>query len=372
MRWSTLAILFFIGPSVAASAQDVPAPAAAQTLTIAERIEQARGLYLEAKSLTDPTEQRQKLQAAFDQLNKLMKEDLSNVPAKILAAEILYEVNDYNSARELYKAVLKLDPSSFQANLGLGKVWIGNRLWRQAIPHLNDALKVAPAGSVAEVKRLLAQAHSGAGDHKQALETAEEILLTNPNDVETAKLIVKLLRDKGEFEDAAGKAETLVNLARDQWLGDPANRKLVEQLDEAYAMQMSVYGVERQDGLLQSYYERDNRDRVTDKVKPKSEAAAAATLVKIAGISIQQSYVKQLLALHDALVLARQAVKIQPENVEALKLIASLLGELGDKTGQRPIYERILDLSPTDPEALRFLSEGQPPTSMPTTLPVEQ
>jgi cytochrome c-type biogenesis protein CcmH/NrfG len=51
------------------------------------------------------------------------------------------------------------------------------------------------------------------------------------------------------------------------------------------------------------------------------------------------------------LVESRIALAIDPKNVEAARLVASLLEELGERKEALAAYERVLTLVPDDPEA---------------------
>lgn len=122
----------------------------ARDLVIAGKPEQAVPIYLE-----------------------LVRKFPSNVALRIDLCVAQYEARHYRDSVEAAKAALALQPALPSANLFLGASYLQLGEFASAIPPLQKALEARPSDRNAQLS--LAEALSGAGQHKQAAQQFQEL-----------------------------------------------------------------------------------------------------------------------------------------------------------------------------------------------------
>jgi tetratricopeptide (TPR) repeat protein len=353
IRTRLLPIAFYAWIGIAAGAQE---PGQRKEHTAEELIQQAQAFLEEARQEQSEKSRAFKYREALIALKSALDRDAQNIEAKLLAGETLMDIDNYDDALTTFKDVLAVEPKNFRANLGIGKIWLANNYWRQALSALEKAADVAPSGRKNEAVRLLAEAYSGSGDRKRATERIDEIVKDDPNDVEALKLLVRLMRDANRYDEAVGRAEQLVAVCDTLFRQAPSDLERVKQLDAAYTLQLSVLGVDNREGLVQRYYERDTRGVPTDKALAGKERDAARVYAKIADVSTKQAAVRQILAYHDALISALEAVKLDAGNVTYLTQLARLYQLIGDQANAGRVFQQILEKDPENEEARKALA----------------
>lgn len=306
---------------------------------------------------------------ALDVVRRVLEADSDHVPANVLAGDMLIENNDYELARKHYRAAIDVEPLSFRANLGLGKIWIGNRVWRQAVGFLEKAERVAPTDRRAEVKRLLAVALNGAGKTEDAIEKAREALQIAPDDIDALRTLVQLRqtlvqRDPNQLDLALEEAAQLVELATKAVSEAPWERERLAQLRTCYDIELSI--LQQQ---LQSLYEINTRGQPTDELKPGMASRAAGTLSKIAVRMRRMAALQLSLAEHDTVVALERAAQYEPDNVAYLTQLAEAYHRIMDRRQAVAVFQRILELDPDNEEAKSYLSAVG---ATPATQPAEQ
>jgi tetratricopeptide (TPR) repeat protein len=361
--------------------RDVQPPPGGVALDPDQAVERARAL-----------QQNGHTAEALDLLKSTLKAAPGHIEALLLAAEVLMASNDYDLARDYYKQVLDKEPSNFKANLGTGKIYMANRLWRQAVLFLEKAENVAPQDSRSEAKRLLAGAYAQTAQLQKALDKAQEAVQIAPDDLDALLVLVQvrqavLVRDPKQIEPALADAEKYVQKSAQALARAPLDLKALARLDSAY--DILVARPPDAGGVLQTYhnsfYQTDYRGRPTDKLQSGKGADAAAVLMRIADVVRQQALVTLVSAQHDAVVLMETAVKenYDAKNVKYLEQLALSYQQLQDLTARlvgTPIADpelrdrtvavcrKILELDPGNERARQYLqSVGAAPTSEPAT-----
>gem|GEM_PF-1702277 len=327
---------------------------------------------------------------ALEVLKALLKSFPRYTEANVVAGEICLDTNDYDSGRDFFKRVLDAEPSNFKANIGMGKIYMAARQWRQAVAFLEKAESVAPRDGSAEAKRLLAVAYAQMGHMQKSTEKALEAVQAGPDDLDTLLTLIQVRqtaasRDPQQIPVAVADAEKYLQKAVAAVERNPWDRKLLSRLNSAYQILLSP---PPNVGLLQSYhnsfYQRDARNQPTDQLLPGKGPDAAAVLIRMADIFRQQALLNVIIVEHDVLTLLERAVddRYDPKNVQYLvdlvdayrqlqELTARLVGAgvYSDTTLHQRAIEtcrKILELDPNNPTAQDYLrSAGVPLTTQP-------
>ncbi len=318
-------------------------------------------------------------QAVFQEVISLLgivlRRDPTNSEANLMSGEISLESNDFDTGRKYFRSVLDVEPNNYRANVGLGKIWIATRSFRQAALFLQTAERVAPdAEKQSAVKQLLATAYVASGDVTKAIEKAEEAVRIAPNNVEALNALAVIRielakRDPAYVTAAVRDAETFLARAREVAQQDPANIESLRRLDLSHGMLIDAL---RQ--LHNSFFERDARSQATTRIIKGKEADAAAALNRVAEVMMDRSTIALTLAQHDIIKVAAQpAVQLDPKSVKYLETLASLYEKVGDRGKAIETAQQILQIDPNHQGARDFLnSVGSSTAPSPAAEPAER
>jgi tetratricopeptide (TPR) repeat protein len=303
----------------------------------------------------------------------------SSKEANLLMGEVLLDSgaeSNYDQARLRFKEVLNVESSNFRANLGTGKIWLANGLWRQAVAYLEKAERVASDTQRSEAKRLLAHAYAGAGDLPKALKTADEAVDAAPRDLDALQTRVEIeirltvaRRDAKQLEKALEGAEVFVPRAEQAVEQAPGDGKALDRLNSAYELALSALR-----SYHNTFYELD-RGQPTDRVRSGSEAQVADILLRVVDIHRRQAALRFTLAEHAATGFLERAVEYQPKSIRCLEALADAYARIKDRVRAIEVYRRIIELDPNHAAARQYLDaadapaqrELRPPATQPTT-----
>ncbi len=118
------------------------------------------------------------------------------------AGQHLLELRDYENARSEFGEALRADPKSIDALNNIGVVYLRLSQWAKAKSYFLSALKIDPyfvpsLSNLGEVYYLEGQLDQAIATYKQALPLAKG------KDLELQTNLANVLRDKGEFKEAA-------------------------------------------------------------------------------------------------------------------------------------------------------------------------
>jgi tetratricopeptide (TPR) repeat protein len=277
---------------------------------------------------------------------------------RMLLGEFSIDLNDYDSARNIFMAILDLEPENFRANLGVGRIWTVNSYWRQAVAYLERAEAGAPSDRAAEAKRLLALAYDGSGYLDRAIAKLEEAISIAPNDKNALAAIIQMRFKARKYDDAIRSATDLVKLATDAVKIAPSDKLKLMELVNAHDLMLLALGAKRgAPGRLQSLYRVDVSGVPTDQLKEGNELEAANVLNLIAEAETKKATIMLTLAYHDALIAAQRAVEYDPKNVQYLENLAVLYAQTAYSAEAVETFRKILEIDPKHQGALNYLRQ---------------
>ncbi|MEW6251494.1 MAG: tetratricopeptide repeat protein [Planctomycetota bacterium] len=340
-------------------------------------------------------EAREKFSQAGQGLARLVEAAPTLIEAQVLLGDVLLEVNSYDEARNVFRNVLKTEPGNFRANLGLGKIYMGNSIWAQAAAYFEAADKVAPPEGRSEAKRLLALTYDKLARVQDAINQAVEAVQADPENLESLHVLVEVRRNaayKGPqfIIPALLDGEKLIEKCADDIVRRPWNRQALARLKAAYELQNSM---QDRGGILQVFYQahckRNPRGEVLDELIEGRGPDAAAVLLRLTEIVREQAMLALLLSEHDALAITERAIdeRHNPNSVKGLQALAASCQQIQELTARmvgEGVYadtslrekavsacQRILDLEPDNEFARNYLQSVGAPLGTPTTAPAQ-
>ncbi len=282
----------------------------------------------------------------------ILLRDEANIEASLLDAEMALVEGETDRARSRYNAVLAIEPTEYEANYGLGKLYARSKLFRQAKFYLERAESNVPDEDRSELLTLLARTYRGTGDAAQALEKITRAVASESGDTLPAwEYLVKLRIEGQDFDQALIDSGRLVSLARRELVAAPAELKAVERLYAAYNTQLEVLRA-----LHQSQYELNPDGTRSDRLQAGNEVTAAETLRRVVDVMIVQAELLRTISYFSMLELTGKAVDYDENNLGLQMQHGLLLKNTSQFTEARSAFERVLQADPTHAEAQRQLA----------------
>ncbi|RMF79864.1 MAG: tetratricopeptide repeat protein [Planctomycetota bacterium] len=282
---------------------------------------------------------------------EILRRDEANVEALLIDAKVAEEERDVNRARERYLAVRAVQPNDFDANYGLGKIYVRKKIYRQAAYYLENAVAVAPPDRAADVLVQFAQAKRGMSKTSEALDAAARALGLDQENTEAIQLVVTLSTELGNFEQAIRAGQALVQITSKKAQESPGDVEAVQRVYMAYDSLREVYR-----RYFSRLFQTEPDGTVTDQIVPGNESDAAATIARIIDIELLQAELRMKLKHFELLPLAERAVQFDPTNIAAWMQYGLLLKSTSQFDAARQAFERILELKPDNAEALKQLA----------------
>jgi tetratricopeptide (TPR) repeat protein len=348
LAWSAVALAQDAQPSSAPAGEKQLTPGdmtIEELLAVAERLYQT-GRYPDAATVLELVLQREE----------------TNVEAMIMRGEVYEMTKDLNSARTWFLKVQKAQPNEYRANLGLGRTYAAQKMWRQAIVYLEVAQKVAPPDKLGDVLTPLAIAYHGTGLTTKAVETVEKSLQLDPDHFENRRLLGLLRLELEQLDKALTETDALLRLAKKKVQERPGDITALQNLGEAYELRQRVLV-----SLHNDLYEKNAAGQPTDKIRPGNEAKAAALIKESNDLRIYESELRTLLAYHAILPAAERVVSLAPDNPEYLNQLGLLRRRVGLIGKAIETFQKAIEIDPTNAVAREQLaSMSAPLTSQPT------
>ncbi len=141
----------------------------------------------------------------------------------LLYGEALEKSGRFSDAEEVFQSILRMDPESRPASLGLIRVYERSRQWDKAIPLVQGYLKAQPSNLALKIQygSLLLRARRFA----DAKKTLEEVLTADPGNREAIRLYAAVLSETREIDRADEVLKRLQGLDPDD-LDVPFRRAL--------------------------------------------------------------------------------------------------------------------------------------------------
>jgi tetratricopeptide (TPR) repeat protein len=239
------------------------------------------------------------------------------------AGELYEQQGLHQKAIAVYKQVLQLNPDQLAL---YGRV---------ADLHI----KLGLTSDALQAMELLAQRHARTGDQEALANTYRQILLLDGQNLPTRIRLGELLSKMGRGEEAATEFEAACKVLEsnhriDEWA------KVAERLVFHRPNHLDV-----QRRLASYYLERNDARRALPKIQAcyKIDPRDVSTL--------------------DLLAQAFRALNQLPKTISVLKEVARIHGAAGRSRERNEVYQRVLELNPTDQEARDALRAGSAPGS---------
>lgn len=280
---------------------------------------------------------------AVENLAEAVRRDPKNPGARILLAQALAGQGRLNEAIEQFQAALKLDEENTAALEGLGMIALKQQQWATAqgyFQRIIDSLRGGPmAGSDARLERAyyyLGVTLIKRKQYEDAVGYLKEALRIRRDASDTHYALSVAYRELGIEDKSRKELETA--LAFDPLLPEAnydLGRLLVEEGDLAGAAEAFRRAIDGAPGQPEPLEE-------LEKLGPFSERLARA---------------KALIATDKkaALTEARIAAALDPKDVDAARIKARLMQELGTVRDAADAWEKVLQLAPEDVEAVAAL-----------------
>ncbi len=359
-----VAIVATGGGSYAQQATSEPAgqpPLAPEKMTIPELIAWAR-------QLRSAGQQPQAIQV----LQQVLQRDVSNKEAFGLLGDIYWETGNAELARKNWLAVLKIQENDFDANLGLGQMYLRSGVTRSAAHYLETAESVAPPDRLTEVLIPLAQAYGPLGLREKAIETIKRAISLKPDDYDAWYVLVGLETDMAttvaEFDQADTDAQRLIQLASRELQREGITLERVQRKYNAYNLRLQVL---RSFGKV--LFEMNPDSTLSDHPIAGREDVAANVLGRVVETRLLQEDTRRLLAYFDIVPIAERAVEFSAgKNADLLLTLAMLQERTGQLEQAAESFSKVLTLDPSSTTAQQHLAALQqrlgtlpPPTTQP-------
>jgi tetratricopeptide (TPR) repeat protein len=255
--------------------------------------------------------------------------------------------------------VLDQNRADFRANLGIGRTHLRSKLWRQAVPYLEQALQAAPPDRRLEALTLLARAYQGRGDRNKAVEIAREAIQLDGEGFGAWEIMIECLMEMRDFDSAAREAQRLEEVATQRVKQDPLKVDGLQTLARAYEVRLGTLRTLHRDMMVLS-----SAGTPIDQVKPGMNAGAASTLRQIIELTLRQNELSGLLLRHQMLELARKTIEFEPENAANYIQLGRIYFDIGDRVNAAEQFTRALELDSGNAEAQQYLQAlGSPDQS---------
>ncbi len=280
---------------------------------------------------------------AIESLIQVVKDKPRDPGARVLLAQAFAAAGQLDNAVEQFQNALKLDGTNFSALEGLGLIAMNREEWRTAEGYWRRIIDNLKDGQYASQDQRLERGYYYLGLTLIELKDYE-------NSVLYLKEAVRMRRDAADTHYALAVAYRELNSVSNQRKELETALSFIPTLPEAnYDMGLLLVADGDDAGAAELF--RRSIDNAPGRAEPMEE------LAKLGPFSDRLAKAKELekTDAKEALVQARIAIALEPANVEAAHLVASLLDKLGSKDDAVAAYERVLSLVPSDTVAVEAL-----------------
>jgi Flp pilus assembly protein TadD len=277
---------------------------------------------------------------AIDTLIKQVEADPGNASARVLLGQALAAAGRVDEAVEQLNAALSIDKDQAAALEGLGIIAMRRGEWATAEGYWRRILELTGKGQYASQDLRVERANYYLGltliERKQFEEAVlylKEAVRIKRSSSDTHYALAIAYKELGSRSNQRNELETALRY-------DP-------KLPEAnYELGLMLAAEGDRAGAAELF--RRSLDNAPYRAEPAEE------LEKFGPFSERMAEAQRL-ATSDpaaALIEARIAVALEPSDLPASRLVASLLEKVGNKEDAALAWERVLKLAPQDPEAL--------------------
>lgn len=271
----------------------------------------------------------EKPREAYWEMSETVRLDPQNIEARLRYGTVSAAIRDYDLALEQAEAVLQIDSSNAAAFVLRAQARESKEDFAGAESDLRAGIDADPTGPA--YRFLLSGFYERRGDLEQSEESLRELIEIEESYLAVSALSRLLLRARDRDDEA------LVALERSVELAAAAPTERPESLPEDERLRTSlVSNVLREDAVRASYlilagyyFDRDRFDKTIETL----EEAVALSETKVELIYQMASFyrLKGMLDKEDELI--RRATKESPDSVSAQLVLSAYLGREGDLPG---------------------------------------
>lgn len=284
---------------------------------------------------------------------KALAKDERNVEAQVLAGELCLAQTptpDTVAAQKHFMLARMLSENDFRANVGLGRLYMSSRIWRNARFHFMTAEKVAPPDQLTEILVLLAEAHRNSGDMASALEAAKRAVDNDGKSIDARQMLVALLVDQGVLDRAMTENDGTLQIAKE--LVTTAANKLdaIRNLYRTYETRVAILRE-----LGNRNYRKLPDGRTSDNLLPGREAEMTANLKQLSDVFVLMAEMRLLLSYYDTISYLETACRYSPQDPDAWMRLGRLYRNTSQFDLAAKAFQKVVDLDSSNSEARREL-----------------
>lgn len=256
----------------------------------------------------------------------LLNRNPDDVQSRLIMAEGLFNLKQYDRARQVVQPLLDSDDYADQAYLLLGRIADAQENHLQAAEYFRKVTRLQPKNKLAWLS--LALSYSQAGHHQEALKSLQEALDLFPEDLDLLSFYGSTLNQLARYEEAA----------KILW---KVNRKAPQDLNTVVALGVALENL-KQFSRLDSLYD------------------AALTLHPDAAILLNNysySLAERGIRLEEALRMAQKAVSLEPDNGAYLDTIGWIYYKLGNLEQAASYLSKAVQLRQDSPVVIEHLGD---------------
>jgi tetratricopeptide (TPR) repeat protein len=276
-------------------------------------------------------------------LSAIVREQPNSAPARVKLAQALAADGRVPEAVTQYQAALKIDPANIDALSGLGVVAMQRREFKTAEGYWLKVIDIQGTGEMAT--------------KDQRLEVAYYYLGTTYVEMKRYQDAVGYLKQALRIRKDASDTHYMLSVA---YRGLKLDEQAQQELDITLAFDPNNAQANYDMGLLRAKAGEEATAaelfrRSIDNAPSDKLALPTAELKKFGDAATHLAQAKKLAATDPAKAVleARIAAALDPKSVDALRIAAKAYDQLGKKTEATAVWQRILQLSPQDPEAVQ-------------------
>lgn len=281
---------------------------------------------------------------AIEALVAQVKENPRDAGARVLLAQALAADGRLDDSVEQFQNALEIEKDNAAALEGLGLIAMRREEWRTAEGYWQRLVDSLKSGQFSGQDQRLEKAYYYRGVTLISLKEYEDAVLY-------LKEALRMRRDDADTHYALAVAYRELDSPSNQRKSLETALAFVPTMAEAnYDLGLLLLADGDEAGAAELF--RRSADNAPGRAEPLAE------LEKLGPMTERLAKAKSLVAsdAKAALVEARIAIALDPSNIEAARLVASLLEELGKKDDAKAAYERVLQLVPQDPDATEALA----------------
>ena len=269
---------------------------------------------------------------AEKQLLRATKLDSRNIYALQNLAETFRKQGRFEEAFDSFRKITNIDPEFVLAYVGMGYALFGLKQNKEAVDVATKAISLNPAPSIASSVYLLkGRAFRKLDQFKEAEENLRQAIKIDPSNVEPLQELAETFRKQGRFEEAVDSFRKVTNI-------DP------EFVLAYVGMGYALFGLKQN---------KEAVDVATKAISLNPAPSIASSVYLLKGRAF-----RKLDQFKEAEENLRQAIKIDPSNVEPLQELANLLIKQKRFEEANKYLARVKELNPDNKHTLLNFAES--------------